>query len=97
MEFHRIILALVSRGIRYRFLKASGLPGRPEALSMEVTRRCVAKCVMCNIWQMRTISKELDAHDWLNLLESPVMSKLKELDLTGGEPYRRDRESLSLR
>lgn len=57
---------------------------------MEVTRRCVAKCVMCNIWQMRPTSKELAAGDWLNLLESPVMSELKELDLTGGEPFLRN-------
>jgi MoaA/NifB/PqqE/SkfB family radical SAM enzyme len=90
MKFDRILLTLVSRGARYRFLKASGRPGQPEALSIEVTRRCVAKCVMCNIWQMRTNSKELEAGDWLNLLESPIMSKLKELDLTGGEPFLRN-------
>lgn len=57
---------------------------------MEVTRRCVAKCVMCNIWQMRPTSKELDAGDWLNLLESPVLGELRELDITGGEPFLRD-------
>ena len=90
MTFDRIPLTLISRGVRYRFLKATGLPGRPEALSMEVTRRCVAKCVMCNIWQMRPTSKELEAGDWLNLLGSPIMSRLKELDLTGGEPFLRD-------
>jgi MoaA/NifB/PqqE/SkfB family radical SAM enzyme len=90
MTFDRIPLTLISRGVRYRFLKATGLPGRPEALSLEVTRRCVAKCVMCNIWQMRPTSKELDAGDWLNLLGSPIMSRLKELDLTGGEPFLRD-------
>jgi MoaA/NifB/PqqE/SkfB family radical SAM enzyme len=90
MELNRIALALIARGVRYRFLKATGLPGRPEALSMEVTRRCVAKCVMCNIWQMRPISKELEAGDWLDLLESPALSELKELDITGGEPFLRD-------
>jgi MoaA/NifB/PqqE/SkfB family radical SAM enzyme len=90
MEFNGILSTLFSRGLRYRFLRVSGLPAHPEALSMEVTRRCVAKCVMCNIWRMQTDSKELEAGDWLNLLESPIMSKLKELDLTGGEPFLRD-------
>lgn len=90
MQFDPIPFTLFSRGVRYRFLKATGLPGRPEALSMELTRRCVAKCVMCNIWQMRPTSKELEAGDWLNLLESPVLGELKELDLTGGEPFLRD-------
>lgn len=89
MKSDRILPALISRGIRYRLLKATGLPGRPEALSMEVTRRCVARCVMCNIWRMRPNAEELEAGDWLLLLESPVMSELKELDLTGGEPFLR--------
>ena len=58
---------------------------------MEITRRCVARCVMCNIWRMRLASPELQADDWLKLLGDPVLSELKELDITGGEPFlRRD-------
>jgi MoaA/NifB/PqqE/SkfB family radical SAM enzyme len=33
---------------------------------------------------------ELAAADWLKLLESPVLSRLKELDITGGEPFLRN-------
>ena len=90
MELNRLLLTLALRGGRYRFLKASGFPGRVEALSMEVTRRCVARCVMCNIWRMRPTTPELQAGDWLKLLEDPVLSKLKELDITGGEPFLRN-------
>jgi MoaA/NifB/PqqE/SkfB family radical SAM enzyme len=89
MEMSRLLLALALRGGRYRFLKATGRPGRIEALSMEVTRRCVARCVMCNIWRMRPTSPELQAADWLKLLEDPVLSGMKELDITGGEPFLR--------
>jgi MoaA/NifB/PqqE/SkfB family radical SAM enzyme len=89
MVLNRILLSLAARGIRYRFLKATGRPGRPEALSIEVTRRCIAKCLMCNIWRMPAVP-ELAAADWLNLLESPVLSGLKELDITGGEPFLRN-------
>jgi len=89
MVLNRILLSLAARGIRYRFLKATGRPGRPEALSIEVTRRCIAKCLMCNIWRMPAVP-ELAACDWLNLLESPVLSGLKELDITGGEPFLRN-------
>jgi MoaA/NifB/PqqE/SkfB family radical SAM enzyme len=32
---------------------------------------------------------ELLAVDWLKLLESPILSELKELDVTGGEPFLR--------
>jgi MoaA/NifB/PqqE/SkfB family radical SAM enzyme len=89
MDTNRLLLTLALRAGRYRLLKASGRPGRIEALSMEVTRRCVAQCVMCNIWRMRPESPELEAADWLNLLENPVFSRLKELDITGGEPFLR--------
>jgi MoaA/NifB/PqqE/SkfB family radical SAM enzyme len=89
MKINRLLLTLALRGGRYRYLKASGRPGRIEALSMEVTRRCVAQCVMCNIWRMRPDVPELAAADWLRLLEDPLLSQLKELDITGGEPFLR--------
>ncbi len=90
MGLNSILISLAARGVRYRYLKAMGRPGRPEALSMEITRRCIAKCVMCNIWQMPATTPELVANDWLKLLESPVLSDLKELDVTGGEPFLRN-------
>lgn len=90
MTIDRFLATLISRGVRYRLLKLCGLPGRPEALSIEVTRRCIAKCLMCNIWRMKPTAKELEASDWLALLQSPVFGKLKELDITGGEPFLRE-------
>ena len=85
-----MLLHLATRGIRYRCLKATGSHAQPEALSLEITQRCIAKCLMCNIWQLPAASPELEARDWLELLQSPVLSELKELDITGGEPFLRD-------
>ena len=83
-------LRLAARARRYRYLKATGRPARPEALSIEVTRRCIARCVMCNIWRAPADLAELSANEWLDLLASPILSDLKELDITGGEPFLRD-------
>ncbi len=83
-------LRLAARARRFRHLKATGKPGRPEALSIEITRRCIARCVMCNIWQTPADLTELTADEWLAVLGSPVLSELKELDITGGEPFLRD-------
>lgn len=83
-------LRLAFRALRYRFLKASGCPALPEALSIEVTRRCIARCVMCNIWRAPADLPELSVAQWLEVLRSPVLSELKELDITGGEPFLRD-------
>jgi MoaA/NifB/PqqE/SkfB family radical SAM enzyme len=85
----RILLRLAARGLRHRWLRATGLPALPEALSVEVTRRCVARCVMCNIWRTAP-GPELAARDWLALLGSPALRALRELDVTGGEPFLRD-------
>lgn len=90
MELKSILASLIINGVRYRHLKALGRPGRPEALSLEVTKRCIARCVMCNIWQMPATTPELTADDWLKLLKSPILSNLKELDITGGEPFLRN-------
>lgn len=90
MGLNRILLCLAARGFRYRFLKATGRSARPESLSLEVTQRCIARCVMCNIWRLPATDSELDAGDWLKFLESPILSELKELDITGGEPFLRD-------
>lgn len=83
-------LRLAARAIRYRYLRLTGRSGRPEALSIEVTRRCIARCVMCNIWQTPPDLPEIPAEEWLKILASPVLSELKELDVTGGEPFLRE-------
>ena len=81
---------LEARAKRFHELKLSGEAAPIEALSLEVTRRCVARCLMCNIWRMEDEQPELTAADWLELLASPALSQLKELDITGGEPFLRE-------
>ncbi|GAB4277819.1 MAG: radical SAM protein [Deferrisomatales bacterium] len=58
-------------------------------MSLEVTRRCVARCVMCNLWRSPRDAPELAAAEWLDLLCAPELRRLKELDVTGGEPFLR--------
>lgn len=81
---------LEARAKRFRELKVSGEAAPIEALSLEVTRRCIARCLMCNIWRMEDERPELTAEEWLELLGSPALAQLKELDVTGGEPFLRD-------
>jgi MoaA/NifB/PqqE/SkfB family radical SAM enzyme len=45
---------------------------------------------MCNIWKAPADLPELTAAEWLNLLASPVFTRLVELDITGGEPFLRN-------
>jgi MoaA/NifB/PqqE/SkfB family radical SAM enzyme len=86
----RLAFQLFMNGLRFRRLKWSGSAGRPQALSLEITRRCIAKCMMCNIWKTPGDSPELPAEEWIRLLTSDLFSDLRELDITGGEPFLRE-------
>jgi len=81
---------LTCNGIRYRRLKYTGKPNRLEAISLEITHRCICRCSMCNIWKIPPQVQDLDLSDWLQLLGSPELRYLRELDLTGGEPFLRN-------
>ena len=80
---------LIYNGMRYRLLHFAGKPHRLEALSLEITHRCICRCSMCNIWQIPARVPDLELSDLLQLLASPELRGLRELDLTGGEPFLR--------
>lgn len=84
-----IAAQLVRNGIRFRYLRRRGKGVAPWALSMEITHRCVARCVMCNIWKIPADVPDPPMSQWIGLLSDPLFSELVELDITGGEPFLR--------
>jgi MoaA/NifB/PqqE/SkfB family radical SAM enzyme len=87
----KLITQLCRNGIRHRYRRLTGKPGKPAAISFEITHDCIARCIMCNIWKIPARVPNLPIADWLALLSSPVLDDLRELDVTGGEPFlRRD-------
>jgi MoaA/NifB/PqqE/SkfB family radical SAM enzyme len=78
---------LFKNGIRFQYLKWTGKPGRPQAVSLEITHDCIAKCIMCNIWKIPHEVPNLSMDDWIHFLSSDFFSDLRELDVTGGEPF----------
>jgi len=85
----RYIAKLIGNGIHHRRLRLSGKACRLESLSLEITHRCICRCSMCNIWQIPPEVPDLDLSVWQELLCSPELHHLRELDLTGGEPFLR--------
>ena len=50
---------------------------------------------MCNIWKIPREVRDLPMDMWIDLLSSDLFSDLRELDVTGGEPFlRQDLEEL---
>ena len=80
---------LFLNALNYRYLKWRGKPGRPQALSLEITHNCIAQCLMCNIWKIPREVPNLPVEDWIQLLSSDLFADLRELDITGGEPFLR--------
>jgi MoaA/NifB/PqqE/SkfB family radical SAM enzyme len=89
-ETFKVITRLLRNGMRFRYLRLSGYPAMPQAASIEITHDCIARCVMCNIWKIPAGVPNLSIEDWLALFRSPAMADLRELDVTGGEPFLRN-------
>lgn len=85
----KLAIRLLVNGLRFQYQKRTGRPGRPQAISLEITHRCIAKCLMCNIWKIPWEVADLPMEKWVRLLASHLFSDLKELDITGGEPFMR--------
>jgi len=86
----KLATRLLINGLRFQYFKRRGLPGRPQAISLEITHNCIAKCVMCNIWKIPREVRDLSMDHWIHFLSSDLLSDLRELDITGGEPFLRD-------
>lgn len=85
--YRRLAMRLIANGINFRYQKYTGRADQPTAVSLEITHDCIAKCVMCNIWKIPPQVPNLSVDQWLQLLASPLFANLRELDITGGEPY----------
>ncbi|MBI4767041.1 MAG: mycofactocin biosynthesis glycosyltransferase MftF, partial [Deltaproteobacteria bacterium] len=86
-ELTRLTARLVWNGVHFQVLKRTGQTGRLQSISLEVTHDCLARCIMCNIWKIPPEVPNLSIEAWLQLLHSPILSDLVEMDITGGEPF----------
>ncbi len=85
-----LLLRLARNGLRYRISRLTGGSCPIQALSLEITHRCIARCMMCNIWKIPATVKDLPLSEWLKLLASSELKQLREIDITGGEPFLSD-------
>ena len=67
----------------------------PRIFIFAVTYKCNSKCSTCSIWKRylekgSLAKKELSIGEIQNFLDSPILKKLKAVNLTGGEPFLRN-------
>ena len=83
----KLFFSLIKNSILFRYRKFIGKASLPQVISLEITQNCVARCIMCNIWKTQNNIEDLPANKWLKMLSSDFFTDLRELDITGGEPY----------
>jgi radical SAM protein with 4Fe4S-binding SPASM domain len=78
------------KGLSFRAHRWTASGMQPTFLIYQVTTACNSKCRMCGIWKTKP-ENELLLREFEHLLSDPFMSKIKWVNLTGGEPFiRRD-------
>ncbi len=75
-------------GISYHLNKALNKPQYPSFLIFECTENCNSRCRMCNIWKKKP-KGELTKEELSQIFSSRLFSKLRWINLTGGEPFLR--------
>ena len=58
-------------------------------MSLEITHRCIAQCLMCNIWKIPAHVPDLSLQSGSTSSLQTLLGDLRELDITGGEPFLR--------
>lgn len=89
MKRTTLLIRLLRNGMKYRYCRLTGASCRPQAISLEVTHFCMGRCMMCNIWRIPASVKDLSLESWFGLLRSSMLRDLREIDITGGEPFLR--------
>jgi len=59
---------------------------KPSALRVELTNHCNLRCKMCGIWAEKP-KKTITPATYEEVLAEPILSRLRLISLTGGEPF----------
>lgn len=68
------------------FLATKGIISLPDYMIFSITHSCNSRCIMCNIWKKKSIDRELTLKEIISLFEHPLVSKVRGIIFTGGEP-----------
>lgn len=85
---------MIRKYLNIKFARALGIaPKAPVSVHIEVTKRCNARCKMCDIWKQgrnpKIAKQELTTKQLQSLAEQLGKLKVKAIGITGGEPMLR--------
>jgi MoaA/NifB/PqqE/SkfB family radical SAM enzyme len=69
----------LSRAFNYPFIM-------PKTITLTLTSRCNLRCIMCDHWRNKNI-EELSSDEWKRIIDQLERMKIKEVDVSGGEPF----------
>ena len=80
---------LAWRALRYRAGWRLGYMPKPRRLLLYLTRRCSMRCVMCPVIEVEP-TREPTVAEVARIVGDPVLDRVTEVVLTGGEPTLRE-------
>jgi len=83
------LLSFLGNGIKYHLSGRLYTP-KPRRMTINITRRCNGRCVMCPNWKEQHIEKELTPGEIREVLSNPLFDSLESVSLGGGEPTMRE-------
>jgi len=90
MDYKLNVTRTLLHGAANKFgLTGINSPQKPVILEFMITSKCDCHCVMCNIWK-KDPQNDLSLDEIRTMLLDPVLSDLRTMTLSGGEPFQRD-------
>lgn len=82
------VIKILLQGLRNRAHLANSEVSKPIILELMLTSKCNCRCAMCNIW-MKKENNDLSLSRLQDMFSDEVLSNLKTITFTGGEPFLR--------
>lgn len=78
----------IKKGILHRIKYSANKASYPTFLTYQFTNLCNSRCIMCGIWKNKR-SNELMMDEIKKIFENDLFSRIRWINLTGGEPFLR--------
>lgn len=78
----------VRKGVLHRIRYGMSKAALPTFLTYQLTNLCNSRCVMCGIWKNKK-QDELSINKIKGIFDNALFSKIRWINLTGGEPFLR--------
>lgn len=79
----------IKNGVLHRIKYSANMASCPTFLTYQFTNLCNSRCIMCGIWKNKK-NNEMAIKEIKKISENRLFSRIRWINLTGGEPFLRN-------